>query len=304
MLVGIPELNRERTLPRLFEAMLNLDYPKSELRILFVDGGSTDKSRKAIFDFAEVHRKEFRDIVLAGGPSWNLSKSRNYCIQTLEPNEYLWFVDSDVYPTPDSLNVLFEMMKDYDIACLYYTHDQTEQPPYDTVGKPIWSVPMGCTLLSPVAVRATGLFNERWGNLAPEDAAYCIIAFNKGMRIGYDSNHPQFHDDKERFEKWYYPIEETITRRKHRGWWLPSKIRTRRYIGYFVLFGCLLLMYLNLLFGLVIVAYFSIQVFRKRNVAHAFGTTINALIVPPVSIFGYVELRMKGGAYGAKVKGQ
>lgn len=292
VLMGMPLLNRERTMPNVLDALLNLDFPKKDLRLLFVDGFSTDRSMKILDEFREKNLREYRDVMivqLAG----NIEKAENYCINSVESDEYLWILDSDVYPTPNALNLLSGMATDFDMASLYYTHDRAKDPPPRTGIGPCRSVRMGCCLLSPKMIKVNGAFNEKLGE-APIDAEYCLRAEVNGLKIGFDADHVQLHDARERVAKWYFPIRETIVRRGHKGWWLREKVFTRRWLMDLALFISLLLMSISLLFGLPVLAYFIFQAIRKRRVADAFGLTINALIIPVASIIGYIELRLKG----------
>ncbi len=202
-------------------------------------------------------------------------------------------------PKPEALKLLFDLSKNYDLASLYYTHDRKIDPPeHKGIGK-VPAVRMGCTLISPRAMKTVGLFNEKLVN-APEDADYCLRANAAGLKIGFDEIHQQPHDMQDRLVKWYFPIMDTIIKRKHRGWWFENKIFTRRWSIYFVLFICLVLMTISLFFGLPILAYFFFQLSRGKKPLKAFIVTVNALLIPPTSIIAYFELRFQGAVHEPK----
>jgi glycosyltransferase involved in cell wall biosynthesis len=301
ILIGIPILNEEKRIGKLLKSLLELSYPRDHVRILFVDGGSTDQTLAIIAEFARTGKRSFDNIMLLEGNGWNLAKSRNKCIESLRPGEYLWFLDSDVYPTPNALRLLVDMMKKYDIASLYYTRDPRIEPHRKT--NPVWAVRMGCTLLSPYAISVSGLFNERIGNWSPEDAAYSITAFNRGAEIGYDIDHVQIHDFEEPIHGWSDTLTILWKKRGHLGWWFPRNIASKAQLVYLVVLISVILIPFSVWFAIVPLAYFLIQIARKRNLGLAFASTLKAIIFIPLTIFAYLELRRNGGAFGPDFKG-
>ena len=72
--IGMPTFNREWSLPRVLESMLNLDYDKRRIRICFVDNESTDATMKIIEEFRAEHGPEYESVVVV--------VARSMCLRT------------------------------------------------------------------------------------------------------------------------------------------------------------------------------------------------------------------------------
>ncbi len=291
VLLGMPLQNNSSTLRQVLESILNLDYPKNRIRLLFVNGGSRDGSKELLEQFENCNHESFGEVRIVNGDFASLPKSRNYCIKALQKGEYLFFLDSDVLLTRDALRLLFGMTNQFDICSLYYTHDRRIDPPQSRGISSVRAVRTGCTLFTPNAVSVVGFFNEKLvGEI--EDADYCLRAIGLGLRVGLDEIHEQKHLTFGRAYPWYHPIVRTILRRKSIAWWFSNQTFQRRWIAYFILFGFLIAMPLSIFFGVPILAFFLFQLVRGSRPLQAFSTTIVALILPPTSIYAFFELNL------------
>lgn len=78
-------LNEENFLPNLLQDLLAQTYPHDKTQIVLVDSGSKDKTKAIMEAFAEEHRQEYMDIVLADNVNriqasgWNAALSKATC---------------------------------------------------------------------------------------------------------------------------------------------------------------------------------------------------------------------------------
>ena len=104
--VMIPLYNVDDYLATCIESVLVQTY--TNLEILLVDDGSTDDSARICDEYAS---KDSR-IQVIHKKNEGQSVARNLCID-IAKGEYLIFVDSDDYITPDYIEVLYNLIKKY-----------------------------------------------------------------------------------------------------------------------------------------------------------------------------------------------
>lgn len=85
--VIIPTYNREKTIIRAVESVLSQDY--SNIEVLVIDDGSTDKTEQIVFEKIKDSRLKYIKIKNSGA-----ANARNYGINICE-GEYVAFQDSD-----------------------------------------------------------------------------------------------------------------------------------------------------------------------------------------------------------------
>ena len=73
----IPARNEEKYIRECIESLLNLDYPKEKVEIIFAEGNSNDRTREIIEDYA----KKYENIKVYDNPGGNTAVGRNICIQ-------------------------------------------------------------------------------------------------------------------------------------------------------------------------------------------------------------------------------
>lgn len=98
--------NSIKTLPYSLQGINNLEYDKSKIKIVFVDGGSTDGSLELLEKFKCQNAGVYRDIIIISG-NYDVTEGRNECIRNAN-GEFILFVDSDVVVPR---NLLLELVK-------------------------------------------------------------------------------------------------------------------------------------------------------------------------------------------------
>ena len=98
--------NSINTLPQALSGIGNLDYDKKQIKLVFVDGGSTDGSFEVLKDFYRVNKQNYQDVLVMTG-DYNVIEGRNLAIRNAE-GELILFIDSDVV-VPS--NLLLEVHK-------------------------------------------------------------------------------------------------------------------------------------------------------------------------------------------------
>jgi len=93
--------NSIKTLPYALQGIKDLQYDKKKIKMVFVDGGSTDGSIKALEEFRDQNINEYNDIQVISG-SYDVTEGRNTCIRNSD-GEFILFIDSDVVVPSDLL---------------------------------------------------------------------------------------------------------------------------------------------------------------------------------------------------------
>lgn len=114
----VPVYNVEVYLERCVKSIINQTY--TNIEILLVDDGSTDKSGILCDEFAECDER----IAVFHKENGGLSDARNYGIDRAA-GEYLIFVDSDDYIHPQMVEALYKAQNitDADVTACDYTRD-------------------------------------------------------------------------------------------------------------------------------------------------------------------------------------
>lgn len=102
----IPVYNSDVHLRRCVDSVLNQSYKNIE--IIIVDDGSTDKSPQ----ICDEYSIKFNNIKVRHIPNGGASLARKCGIEIAE-GEYLTFVDSDDYISPNYVSAMFDALKQY-----------------------------------------------------------------------------------------------------------------------------------------------------------------------------------------------
>jgi glycosyltransferase involved in cell wall biosynthesis len=192
--IGMPTFNREWSLPRVLDSMLDLDYDKARMRICFVDNESTDATMKIIEDFRTKHQQEYESIVVVVARS-NISKARNIGFEKAAGTDYIFFLDSDILVKPDTIRRLLAIFKadpKVGIASLPWDNRNARKRAgflYNAFTAPngphpAYKVGNGCNIVSMRAADEVGGFNEKLR--VHEDGEYCYRLRRKGFKIVCD----------------------------------------------------------------------------------------------------------------------
>lgn len=284
--VAMPTLNRAKYLPTVLDKLHKCSYPHNRLRLVFVDGYSTDGTFDLLRDFAQVRRKEYKEIVLLQ-EKCNIPQARNVCINNIGPADLLLFVDSDIIVTPDFISKLIGLSKVGDIASIFYSSFSYQRP--KPAVKYVQTVGMGCTLIRRDVLTKVGLFDTSLP--VNEDTDYCLRAGKLGYRVVQDTVTQLLHEEEGR-----YSAEQTI-RQSFRYRRVYAKLFTMGiYRWRFLLYG---LLDLSLAFGFIFhpiffvapLAYLAVQFVRRRKVRLPIFLVINSLIILPLAFIGLIERR-------------
>ncbi|NIQ06684.1 MAG: glycosyltransferase, partial [Candidatus Korarchaeota archaeon] len=125
--IGMLTKNRSWCLPQVLARMEEMDYPKEQIKIVFVDGNSTDDTFSMLRKWKEREETEYHDILLIQ-KECNIPEGRNICIRQME-GDYLIFWDSDVIPAKDFIRILikhFHMNERLGMIGADYTYENDE----------------------------------------------------------------------------------------------------------------------------------------------------------------------------------
>lgn len=108
-----PVRNAERTIETTIQYLLNVDYPRDKMEIVFADGGSTDKTQEIIKKWQEKH--PFITLVLVPD-SKSPGHARNAALKVVK-GEYILFTDGDCAPHKDWIEKMVEpFIKDPEVG--------------------------------------------------------------------------------------------------------------------------------------------------------------------------------------------
>lgn len=113
----IPVYNVERYLHRCIDSVLNQTL--QDIEIILIDDGSTDSSP----DICDGYGSKYQNIRVFHKENGGASSARNLGIEKAT-GEYIGFVDSDDYISPDMYEKLYTALKDFDCEiamCNYQT---------------------------------------------------------------------------------------------------------------------------------------------------------------------------------------
>lgn len=99
-----PVRNAERTIDTTIQYLLNVDYPRERMEIVFADGGSTDKTKEIIKKWQEKH--PFIKVVDVPD-SKSPGHARNAALKVVK-GEYILFTDGDCAPHKDWIQKMIE----------------------------------------------------------------------------------------------------------------------------------------------------------------------------------------------------
>ncbi len=281
----MPVLNRANTLPRVLEGVKHLSYPHKQIDMVFVDALSTDGTSEILQSFKEQNQHEFGNITLVR-KSCNIPQGRNLCVDQMAEADYLWFLDSDVIPEPDSCDRLLKLAERADIASLHYSNLGYLNP------KPrvsyVHTVETGCTLIKKEVFSKIGKFDETL--TVGEDNDFCLRAEKEGFRIIQDTTIELTHLGKERYSHWRSLYGLIMYRSVYAKLTLMDGIYRRRFLLYLIIsVATYTAPFISFLLFSPIVLYFVFQLIRRKNVIVALVVTLGSLIIVPLTLIGFVE---------------
>lgn len=106
--VIVPVYNVGAYLRRCVDSILTQTYPR--LEIILVNDGSTDKS----LQICREYESACPNVIVLDKPNGGLSSARNFGLK-IASGEYIGFVDSDDWVSPDMYEVLYRLIKDNNV---------------------------------------------------------------------------------------------------------------------------------------------------------------------------------------------
>ena len=289
--------NEERTIAKVLESALNLDYPDYE--IILVDGGSSDRT---------VSIAEQRQVKIISAKDLSAGQGRNVGIEHAS-GEIISFLDGDCYPRKDYLKNAVQLLEQDAIGGVggpVTSYSQAEYMPrtlldvlstfFANAGSTIFSKDRrrgevknigGIGVYRKEAIEKAGLYSERLRFCEDVDLNYRIKA--AGFRILYSPDIVVEHDWKVRsFRSLFrhmlnYGKGRAIAGRKHRYLFSPVYA-----IPSIALLSLLALLMMSALFGgiflfavvLSLSAYFILALLSALLVAFHFKDAKMIVIAP------------------------
>ena len=100
----LPVRNAERTIDTTIQYLLNVEYPRDKMEIIFADGGSTDKTK----DIINKWQEKYSFIKVVDVPdSKSPGHARNAALKVAK-GEYIFFTDGDCAPHKDWIEKMLE----------------------------------------------------------------------------------------------------------------------------------------------------------------------------------------------------
>jgi glycosyltransferase involved in cell wall biosynthesis len=118
----VPVYNIESYLAKCLDSLLTQDIPYEEYEIIIVNDGSTDNS----LAIAEKYQHQYNNIKLISQPNKCLGGARNTGIGQAE-GKCLFFVDSDDYIQPNSLNDILNTFEQKELEVLRFNHESVTE---------------------------------------------------------------------------------------------------------------------------------------------------------------------------------
>jgi GT2 family glycosyltransferase len=282
--IGMPVYNRAGTLPIVLDSILELDYDKRKLRLIFVDNDSSDGSFELLERFRSERGGDFESVLIARERG-NIPFARNRCIGLMGDAAALLFLDSDVVLRPWALRRMIALMGEADMAALHYG----PRPRGRRGGsKYVSDVGMGCTIIKREVFETIGRFDE--GLPVGEDTDFCLRAVEAGFRIILDDSEPLEHLGKGEPA----PLDllsGSVRKRAVYAKLLSRKVYRRRFALYALLDLCLPLSFASSAFAIPPLAYLALQLAKWKSPGWALASTANALILPPLALMALLESR-------------
>jgi glycosyltransferase involved in cell wall biosynthesis len=192
--IGVLTKNRAHCIREVLKAIESLKYPKDKIKLVLVDGCSTDGTFDIITEWKDKAKREgYYDVVVIQAPT-NIPQARNLCIEHME-GKYLLYWDSDVVPPPELLLEMVNMMeRDRSIGIMGadYVYEPSLRMRYiPTVSMKTNAVYMGFTLIRREVFDVAGKFNELLS--VGEDTEFCIRVRERTGYLIYWAPKPVLH---------------------------------------------------------------------------------------------------------------
>jgi len=106
VLICIPVLNRAWVIQYMLRSLMNQTYPKDKIKVVVVDGGSSDGTPRIAEKMLKEGRFDYKIIVKPG----NIAEAMNTCLEELRDEQVVLRWDSDVLAHPKSVELLVRLL--------------------------------------------------------------------------------------------------------------------------------------------------------------------------------------------------
>ncbi|MGG1650423.1 glycosyltransferase [Paenibacillus sp. NRS-1775] len=144
--IAAPIRNRAWILPSYLQRIIDIEYPKEKMELLFVVNDSDDKSFDVLNSFKKENKHTYKNIRIdtynRNAPADkrdlnirnnfiydNLSKLRNYIMSKVK-TDYLMFIDTDILVQPDIINNLLKHKQDIVSSLIWNGYITRPDKPY------------------------------------------------------------------------------------------------------------------------------------------------------------------------------
>jgi len=192
--LAIPVFNSGRTLQTVLSRIAELTYQKSRIRMIFAYTKSEDDTLGIVMDFRTHFGDVFESFRVINAPK-GIPSARNVCIDAAEGCDYIFYLDSDIVPPRNIIEILLaHFEEDHSLAAVNMPYDGIQHRQYWKfmfnwlrIKRPFaysYKINQGSTLYSMKAVLKTGKFSERLR--VHEDWEYSLRLRRNGYRLGTD----------------------------------------------------------------------------------------------------------------------
>jgi len=188
--VGMPTRNNGSTIGLALNSLSEQKYSKMKIRVVIVDGLSTDNTHRKITAWVKENRNRFSSIQVLVKRS-NIPKARNICLENSR-GRYVLFWDADVVAPPNGISSLLNHFKDPKVGIVNHPY-YVENPGViekvfgseisDSVSD-VKAVVMGFTMIRKQLFEKFGYFDERLEGF--EDQEFCRRIVKRGIRVLMD----------------------------------------------------------------------------------------------------------------------
>lgn len=113
--IGVVSYNSSWCLPKVLAGILALDYPRKQIRLVFVDNHSSDDSLVILEHFKSEQEADFERVIVIERGSHDvedIAEGRSLCVDSAE-GEYFLSLDSDALMRPETLRRMIAHFREH-----------------------------------------------------------------------------------------------------------------------------------------------------------------------------------------------
>ncbi len=187
--IAMPIKNRVWALPYVLKSIELQDYPKKNIKIVFVDNISTDGTYEKLKEWAQENKDYYYAITLLRAEG-NIPRLRNICLENAE-GEYVLFWDSDIVAPSFAIKLLLNTAESLggDVITVNYIYADEDlvqnvlekTTPENVRVERVLGSGTGFTLIRRKVFESIGGFNELF--VVGEDTEFSWRVVERGFKI-------------------------------------------------------------------------------------------------------------------------